>query len=74
MSPFEKFLLLCSLFWPVLFLVVADNLTEPRENENVDAIISHLNENSNSTYVYKEGQYVDAQLKVSIFANGHPVQ
>lgn len=52
-----------------LFLVIpfnsATSENAQKEHETVSAIINHLNENPNSAYIYKEGQLVDSQLKVS---------
>lgn len=51
-----------------LFLVISCNSVtsenEQKENEKVSSVINYLNENPNSTYVYKEGQYVTSQAKV----------
>lgn len=62
---------LCGVLLACLFLVIADysaiSEDTPKENEQVDAIIDYLNKNPNSTYIFKEGQYVNSQLKVRNF-------
>lgn len=67
MIPFKQsgILLAC------LFLVILDNSATgedtQKENEKVGSVINYLNENPNSTYIHKEGQYVASQSKVRIY-------
>lgn len=69
MIPFKVLgiLLLC------LFLVIADNSVENpvKEQDEIRAIVNHLNENANSTYIFKEGQFVNSQAKVRIYIYFH---
>lgn len=64
MLPLKQFGILLAC----LFLVIADNSetgeNTQKENEQVGSIINYLNGNPNATYIYKEGKYVNSQLKV----------
>lgn len=62
---------LLGISFAFLIIVIADNSAESDktkdvENQQVKAIIEHLNENPNTSYLYKEGQYVNSQSKVKI--------
>lgn len=66
MIPFKPSgILLTCLFLVILYTSATSENTQ-KENEKVSSVIKYLNENPNSTYIYKEGQDVASQTKVRI--------
>lgn len=64
MLPFKQTGLLLACLFLVIPYNSATSENTQKENEKVSSVIHYLNENPNSTYIYKEGQHVNSQSKV----------